>query len=473
MSLRARVIAAVMLIAGILVVVLAFVTRTTEANLIAQVDAQLVAAQGRVGELAGRDGPRAGEPDETGVPDDPRQPLSPLYVAVLSEGQTSTLVQPGLRDDELPPPEVDADRVSRELEDGKPFTISNQGADVRWRVVVAPVGSSDEVRLTAMPLDDVDAAVRDLIRLEVAGAGLIFAALALVAFWVVRLGIRPVRDMTGVAEAIAAGDLTERVPDSDPSTEVGRLGEALNAMLTSIEVSFEERRAIEDRLRQFVADASHELRTPVATIRGYAELYRTGALAQRDDLDDAMRRTEQEALRMGDLVDDLLSLARLDQRRPLEKTRVDLVAVAEDAANDARAMAPARTVHAVAEDEVVAVQADEPKIRQIVANLVANALVHTPADAAIVVHAGFTDAAEPFIEVADDGPGMEPAVADHVFERFFRAEASRSRHRGGSGLGLSIVEATAKAHDGRVELDSRPGRGTTVRVVLPADSPSG
>jgi two-component system OmpR family sensor kinase len=272
--------------------------------------------------------------------------------------------------------------------------------------------------------------------------------------------------MTRTAGAIAAGDLSQRVPEERPGTEAGDLGVALNGMLGRIEAAFDQQAASEARLRQFVADASHELRTPVATIRGYAELHRRGALERPQDLDDAMRRTEQEAIRMGSLVDDLLHLARLDQGRPLDRAPVDLVPVVHDAVRDAQAVHPDRPIRAVADGSVV-VPGDRARLHQVVANLVGNALAHAPEAAIEVRVRGERDVA--VIEVVDDGPGMAEADAARAFERFYRADASRSRHQGGSGLGLSIVDATVRAHGGQVSLTSAPGAGTTVRVELPLE----
>jgi two-component system OmpR family sensor kinase len=274
--------------------------------------------------------------------------------------------------------------------------------------------------------------------------------------------------MTATAGAIAAGDLSQRVAESTPGTEAGDLGVALNQMLGRIEEAFDQRAASEGRLRQFVADASHELRTPVATIRGYAELYRTGALDERGPLDDAMRRTEEEALRMGTLVDDLLHLARLDQGRPIERSPVELGQLVEDAARDARAVEPDREIVATV-DEPVTVLGDGPRLHQVVANLLANARVHAPgAPIEVRVH---QDEDGAVVEVRDEGPGMAPADAARAFERFYRADASRSRHQCGSGLGLSIVEATVRAHGGRVAITSEEGAGTTVLLHLPLTPP--
>ncbi|MCO5319297.1 MAG: HAMP domain-containing histidine kinase [Microthrixaceae bacterium] len=272
--------------------------------------------------------------------------------------------------------------------------------------------------------------------------------------------------MTHVATAIAAGDLSQRVPEATPGTEAAELGEALNSMLGSIEETFEERREVEQRLRRFVGDASHELRTPIATIRGYAELYRSGALEDDGSLDDAMERTEAEAVRMGGLVDDLLALARMDQRQPLDLGEVDLAELAADAVEDCRAMDPERSVTLEAEVPVP-VRVEEARIRQVLANLVANAVVHTPSSAAIVIRVRPGDDGGGHLEVCDDGPGMDSEVASRAFERFFRAEKSRSREHGGSGLGLSIVDSIVRAHGGTATLRSAPGRGTCVMVDLP------
>jgi two-component system OmpR family sensor kinase len=275
--------------------------------------------------------------------------------------------------------------------------------------------------------------------------------------------------MTATAGAIAAGDLSQRVAEGTPGTEAGDLGVALNGMLGRIEEAFDLRAASEARLRQFVADASHELRTPVATIRGYAELYRTGALDERGQLDDAMRRTEEEALRMGTLVDDLLHLARLDQGRPIERSPVELGQLVEDAVRDASAVEPDREIVATIEDSVT-VLGDRARLHQVVANLLANARVHAPgAPIEVRVH---RDGDGGVIEVRDEGPGMSPADAERAFERFYRADASRSRHHGGSGLGLSIVEATVRAHGGAVAITSEEGTGTTVRIQLPLTPPA-
>jgi len=301
---------------------------------------------------------------------------------------------------------------------------------------------------------------------EISGAIGILAALGLVSWWVMRLGIRPLKEMTATATRIAGGDLSVRVPEGAAGTEPGDLAAALNRMLGRIETAIDERAASEDRLRRFVADASHELRTPVTTIRGYAELYRQGGLAQPESLDDAMRRTEQEAARMGRLVEDMLTLAKLDQHRPLEARPLDISALARDAALDARATAPSRTISLEVPDGDVTITGDEDRLRQVVANLVGNALVHTDPLDPITIRVTSNDQSV-VLEIEDEGPGMPTEVADRGTERFYRADPARSRHRGGSGLGLSIVDATVAAHGGTVEIDSALDRGTCVRLTLP------
>jgi two-component system OmpR family sensor kinase len=291
----------------------------------------------------------------------------------------------------------------------------------------------------------------------------------LLTMWVVRVGLRPLDQKATTAGANASGDLSQRVEHADDRTEVGRLGAALNTMLGHIEQAFAARTASEQRLRRFVADASHELRTPLTSIRGYAELFRRGAAERPDDLATAMRRIEDESARMSVLVDDLLLLARLDQGRPLEREEVDLVALASDAVDDARAVSPDRPI-TFETNGPVTVTGDEARLRQVTANLLTNARAHTPEGTRVHVRVRSTpEGAE--IEVADDGPGLAPDEAARVFERFYRADPARTRSRGGSsGLGLSIVAAIASAHGGRATLDTAPGQGATFRVALPSCS---
>jgi two-component system OmpR family sensor kinase len=345
-------------------------------------------------------------------------------------------------------------------------TVDAQDGSGRYRVIAQPLPNGN-TWILAMPLDEVEDTLRRLLATEVVVASLVLAALGGLGWWAVRAGLRPLEDMASTAGAIAAGDLSRRVDHADERTEVGRLGTALNAMLGQIEEAFAQRAASEEKLRRFVADASHELRTPLTSIRGYSELFRRGADQRPEDLEKVMRRIEDEAARMGILVDDLLLLARLDQGRPLEREPVDLTNLATDAVEDARVVAADHVVSFEGDGPVV-VLGDAHRLRQVLGNLIANACTHTPAGTLVTVRVASTGD-EAILEVADRGPGLAAGEAEHVFERFWRADPSRTRASGGAGLGLSIVAAIAAAHGGRAEVDSEPGAGATFRVRLPLD----
>ncbi len=319
--------------------------------------------------------------------------------------------------------------------------------------------------VTVLPLDDVHDTLNRLILIEVLVGIVALAAAGGAGYALVRVGLRPLTDIERTAESIAEGDLSQRIADENPATEVGRLGHSLNVMLGQIEGSFAEREASERRLRQFVADASHELQTPLTSVRGYAELFRRGAADRPEDLATAMRRIEAEAERMGVLVDDLLLLARLDQGRPLDHAPVDLVEVVRDQAGDLRVVAPDHLVSVTA-PAPIEVMGDEVRLRQVVTNLLTNAGTHTPAGTRVDVSVT-REGDDAVIEVADDGPGIPAEHRERLFERFFRADPSRARTSGGTGLGLSIVAAIAESHGGSVSVDSPGGSGTTFRVRLP------
>jgi two-component system OmpR family sensor kinase len=319
--------------------------------------------------------------------------------------------------------------------------------------------------ILAIPLTDVQATLDNLLLFEGLISAAVLAALALFAWSVIGVGLRPLERMGSTAKAIAAGDLSRRVEPATPRTEIGRLGLSLNGMLSQIEMAFAERTRSEQRLRRFLADASHELRTPLTSIRGYAELLRRGAAHTAEDSALARRRIEAEAVRMSVMVDDLLLLARLDQGRPLEQKPVDLQQIAHDACADARAVAPSRAITLWAREAVV-VRGDELRLRQVVANLVSNAIVHTPTGTPIEVSVT-SNGERAALSVTDHGPGLKGEEARRVFEPFYRADPGRSRDRGGSGLGLSIVAAVVTAHGGAVQVLETPGGGATFRVELP------
>jgi two-component system, OmpR family, sensor kinase len=457
-TLRARVLLGFALVALVLVVLSTVLARVTEQQLVAQVDAQLATAASAAGRPAILQGIR----DVRGpmMSRDDTLPSSLFVGAVLADGTVATGPSPELG---TGVPATTPAQVLAAAESGEPFTTDSSEGVGQWRAQAFAVARRGDVVLVALPLDGVTDTMRWLSVLLVTGTLAILAVLALVAWWVVRLGVRPVVEMADTAGAIAAGDLSRRVPVGDRGTEVGALGLAVNQMLAAIETSFTQRQRADDRLRQFVADASHELRTPVATIRGYAELYRTGALEGAGDLDEAMRRTESEAIRLGRLVDDLLALTRLDAGRGLDTDPVDLGQLAAEAVNDAVARHPNRTVDMELMAPAVA-RGDADRVRQVFTNLLANALVHTEAD--VLVRVGGSDA-EVVLEVVDHGPGLSDEHKAQATERFWRADPSRVRARGGTGLGLAIVEAIVAAHGGTLALADTPGGGLTVRVGLP------
>ncbi len=360
-----------------------------------------------------------------------------------------------------------------------PVTIGSlNGSPIQWRAVSVR-GPNGELTTVAIDLSDVERTVRSLAWSQVAIGTAVLVVLGVVGYWVVHRSLRPLAEVEQTAAAIAAGELDRRVPQRDPRTEVGRLSVALNGMLAQIqqamassESSAENARMSEERMRRFITDASHELRTPLTTIRGFAELYRQGAAR---DVEMLMSRIESESRRMGLLVDDLLLLARLDAQRPLERRRVDLLALASDAVHDAQSIAPRRriTMEVVDGPGTPEVLGDEARLRQVLGNLMANAVQHTPDTSPITVRVG-TAGDDAVLEVADQGPGMTPEDAQRVFERFYRTDSSRARASGGTGLGLSIVDSLVYAHGGRVTVTTAPGQGCCFRVSLPriADVPA-
>jgi two-component system OmpR family sensor kinase len=347
------------------------------------------------------------------------------------------------------------------------FTAGGSGGVDSFRVLV---DQSDHVEngvlVVAAPLDDVTSTLHRLTLLEAAVTGGVTLMLLVLTWLMVRRGLRPLERMGATARSIVAEtDLSRRVTPSTESTEVGRLGLALNTMLAQLEAAFHERAANEQRLRHFVSDASHELRTPLTSMQGYAELIQRNPDMEREDMLLALRRMEEETRRMGVLVDDLLLLARLDQGRPLEQARVDLEALVSDACADARAADPQRSITARVAAPLV-VTGDDLRLRQVLGNVVRNALVHTPAGTPVEVDLRGEDG-RAVIEVVDHGEGIPPGHAQRIFERFHRAEPGRSGDQGGSGLGLSIAAAVVTAHGGRIGVHQTPGGGATFRIELP------
>ncbi|QEO13977.1 HAMP domain-containing protein [Agromyces intestinalis] len=336
------------------------------------------------------------------------------------------------------------------------------------------IETSPDVRIAlALPLAAVTAQTTQLaVTVAVVALGGLVFALG-VGSYVVRRSLAPLEQVTATAQAVSERpldrgdvDLDERVPVDDPRTEVGRLGTAFNRMLGHVASALSAREQSERKVRRFVADASHELRTPLASIRGYAELTRLHGGDLSDDVTHAIGRIESESLRMTELVEDLLLLARLDEGRELEHRPVDLRALVADSVADAQAAGPDHDWSADLPDAPVTVVGDEARLRQVLANLLANARVHTPGGTAVAARLQADDTRARLV-VVDDGPGIDHDLQARLFERFTRGDSSRSRRAGSTGLGLAIVKAVVEAHDGTVEVESEPGR-TAFTVTLPA-----
>lgn len=451
MKLRAR----LYIVATIVVVAFAgfgiLVINTVESSEIQQVDLQLRSALPAGGALA--------RPTPLGRPERlPRTQISnqvsDFYVARIDSSGRHVIVRPVDAGDSAPitPTVSSAARASALV----PQTVGSESGGGRWRAVLIRGSIERAEILVAVPLTHVDATISRL-RLVVLAAGL-FLLLVLTAavYWVARLGLRPIAEVTEVADAITSGDRSRRVRDVPSSTEAGHLATAFNVML-------DEQQAIEDRLRQFVADASHELRTPVSAILGLAGLWRQGALREPEARDDAIRRIGQEATRMAGLVEDLLLLARLDEGRRPRLAPVDLAGLVSDVVAETLTTYPMREIEVHANGVVMA-EVDDVALRQMIVNLVTNAVKHTPAASRVEVSVRRVDDSVVLV-VTDSGPGMDSDGATHAFDRFWRAETSRTR--AGTGLGLPIVAGIVAAHGGRIDFETSPERGTRVTVVLP------
>ncbi len=351
---------------------------------------------------------------------------------------------------------------------GKPFTVKGDGEDFRALAVALPNNSGSII--AAQSLGDLDRTVGKLGFFFLLIGLSLLTLIAIASRIVIKIGMRPLEDVEATAEQIAAGDLSARMPEANPNSEVGRLVTSLNSMLTRIESSFAVRKESEDKLRRFVADASHELRTPLTAIRGFSELYRQGAVTGEDATRELLGRIEGESKRMGSLVEDLLLLARLDQSREMASKPVDLSEVVESAVISARAAGPQHSVIFTKPDSEIFVLGDEPRIHQVIANLLANARAHTPVGTEIRVSISH-DSDGVRISVSDNGPGLSQSDQEKIFERFYRADTSRVRVDGeGSGLGLSIVDAVMKAHKGSVTVVSGLGKGATFTLFFPVDA---
>ena len=462
MSLRSRLLLGTAAVLIALAVSMAVVARSQHRFLVDQLDRRLTAARPLV------EGPpippiSAPAPVDTAREDaarDEESLLSELYLGRLSsDGTLRPIVLGALVDDS---PNVSVTQAQR---GETPFTAEGVGGSSTFRVL-AVAGSNGDYTILAVPLAEVEDAQNRLTITLVIAWIVVFVVLSLTTWWMIRLGLRPINQMTETAEAIARGERGRRVGFDEPTTETGRLGHAFNTMLDARDLA-------EQRLRTFVADASHELRTPLTSVRGYLDLALDNDLpAER--LNDSLRRARNESRRMGDLVDDLLLLAQLDQGRSLSFERVDLRDVVQDAGSDARAVQPSRQVEIDDQSSTTAdavVEGDQFRLRQVVASLVHNALVHTPTHAVIRITIRVaTDAVT--IDVADNGPGLPPGFEVSVFDRFSRGESSRSRPAGGAGLGLAIARSIVDAHHGTITVSAAAGSGCTFSVCIPRRQPT-
>jgi two-component system, OmpR family, sensor kinase len=378
--------------------------------------------------------------------------FSALYLAIVSEGRRRVLSTPLATrhlSPQLPTP------ISTSLDNVKIMTVASRSGSLSWRAVLVALPHNREI-LVAAPLNQVDATMRFL-RFALLLAGFaVLAVLIATGYWISRLGLRPIAEVTDVAEAIVEGDRTRRVATLRPTTEAGKLARAFNVML-------DEQQALEARLRQFVADASHELRTPLSVILGITGLWRRGELRVGDQRDEAIHRIGASANQMGSLVEDLLLLARLDEGRPMDRAPVDLSAVVRDVIADVLSTTPTRTIALSAPPSVV-VLGDEASLRQIGVNLISNAVRHTPQEADVAVRI-LENEDSVRLEVEDSGPGMTPDEVSRAFDRFWQADSSRSSN--GSGLGLAIVRSMADAFGGKVSLVSDTAKGTRIIVIIP------
>ncbi|RIV35918.1 HAMP domain-containing sensor histidine kinase [Micromonospora radicis] len=492
--LRVKLVAAVLaLVAAALLVISSLTTFFLRSYLVGEVDGELAAAARNLEEVAGMERPSAAIPtDYLLVTTNPRTGVADW--AYFDERRFS----------DADVPRWPANAAGFDDQVGEPRTVRARGSEVRWRILYTQLPNGQRAAV-AQHLIDVDRAVTRLVWIDVLVGGAVLILLASIGAAIVRTSLKPLVEIERTAAAIAGGDLSRRVPDPEhgqpcPTSELGRLSRALNAMLSQIEMAFTARaasesaarsaeaaardaaeaarasearsRRSEERMRQFVADASHELRTPLTTIRGFAELYRQGAARSPEQTSDLLRRIEDEAARMGLLVEDLLLLARLDRERPLSLAPVELPVLAADALQAARVMAPDRRIELeiASGSGPLVVRGDDARLRQVIGNLVTNALRHTPPEASVTLRLRSEPGNLAVIEVADTGPGLTAEQAERVFERFYRADASRTRRTGGNtgtGLGLAIVAALVSVHQGTVEVTETPGGGATFRVRLP------
>jgi len=479
-SLRNRLLLATLVVAAIGIVASDFAANAElRGFLIRQVDSQLASvAQGTVSRLV-----RAGiepSPDESATAQNDAQPfraVSPLRG--VPTATSVTLLDPagaviGQLGGDISSGGAQTTFSGMTIADvaakhGKAFTIHTESPQSSTRAVAFVLPSNLGSVVIAVSLSSVEKTLHELSWLFLLISLAVLILIGLISRWLISLSLKPLLEVEIIAAAIADGDLSARLPELEPSTEVGRLTQSLNTMLGRIEESFAQKNASESKLRRFVADASHELRTPLTAIRGFAELHRQGAVSGEEKTKQLVGRIEKESIRMGSLVEDLLLLARMDEARPFTLEPVDLSHLVQECVASAKAAGPNHPITVDVPAELY-VLGDNKRIHQALANLLANARTHTPVGTQITVSATATEN-EISIAVKDSGPGLSESDQARIFERFFRVDPSRARHAGeGSGLGLSIVDAVMKAHGGSVSVDSTIGEGATFTLHFPINS---
>lgn len=361
---------------------------------------------------------------------------------------------------------------------GLPFEIDRSGKLSRdndgpgWRIIALPLRDMSGSVVVALPTGTNNGVISQYRNIGLAFSVMLLLLSGVAVFWTITRSLRPLKEVERTAAAVAAGDISKRLMEHEGTTEIARINRSLNTMLSSIEGAMGERGRALDQMRRFIADASHELRTPLVAVRGYAELYRMGALKDKAKLDDAMERIESEAIRMSGLVENLLALARLEEHQKLEKTKIDFLQVCLDAIKDAAAANPNLKFKLVTlggenyAGEPLQLNAELNSIKQILVNLLSNASRFAGKDNNVELAVG-QDGANTVFEVRDHGEGIPVELRTKVFERFYRADNSRNRETGGNGLGLAIVKAMVEAHGGTIEALETPGGGATFRVAIP------
>jgi len=477
-SLRQRLLLSTLAVAAVGIIGSDFAAHTAvQGYLIKQVDQQLTGITNGVAMRLDRAGIQMPGNDDGGTSAGPIRPVNPIRrvptstTITLLDLKGNTLSQLGGDYGNAVTKFHGLDQKAVEATKGAAFTISGVGEapDMRAIAQVLPSGLGSVVVSTS--LSDVEKTTHELLIFFLFFTAFVLFLIGIIAFYIIKLSLRPLGNIEVTAAAIADGDYSARLPVGNSKTEVGRLASSLNTMLGKIEGSFAARVESENRLRRFVADASHELRTPLTAIRGFAELHRQGAVSGEEKTKELVGRIEKESIRMGGLVEDLLLLARMDQSPQLNLHPIDLNQIVSDCVASARAAGPTHPITVtIAEDENYAL-GDNNRVHQALQNLLANARVHTPAGTTISISIENLED-ETVLKVADNGPGLAKEMQEKIFERFFRADPSRVRTSGGegSGLGLSIVDAVMKAHLGRVEVSSEPGKGALFSLHFPMAS---